>query len=149
VVLDGAATTTGIRSWAARILPDYMVPSTVTVLPELPLTANGKFDVTRLPAPALAADTAPGAIADSEQTGLCDATESMGIIETMTRVWRSIFGTVVTPDDDFFELGGNSLLAVRLIAEHHSAGLRGITIPDLYRWPTIANLAQRLADPPT
>jgi aryl carrier-like protein len=67
----------------------------------------------------------------------------------MTRVWRSVFATVVTPDDDFFELGGNSLLAVRLIAEHQAAGLPDITIPDLYRWPTLSALARRLTDPPT
>ena len=131
VVTAVAASTADIRRRAARMLPDYMVPATVTALSDLPLTINGKFDVAKLPATATAG-TAP----EAAPPGQPPATTAV-----MQRVWTTIFGTEVRLDDDFFELGGNSLLAVRLLAAQRDAGLPTVSSRELYLRPTIADLA--------
>jgi hypothetical protein len=140
------ASTADIRRRAARMLPDYMVPATVTALPDLPLTINGKFDVTGLPATAMpgpAADAPPpaepGGQPPAEPGGQPPATTTV-----MQRVWTAIFGTEVRLDDDFFELGGNSLLAVRLLAAQRDAGLPTVSSRELYLRPTIADLADAM-----
>nr|WP_233450398.1 non-ribosomal peptide synthetase [Streptomyces acidiscabies] len=125
VVLNGGSTGT-VRERAAGLLPEYMVPATVTALDALPLTANGKLDVSRLvaaPAPALAQQ--------QEQPFTDDLTARL------TRIWSDVLGTDVGPDDDFFELGGNSLFAVRITAALREQGLPAVRLRELYRNPTI------------
>jgi amino acid adenylation domain-containing protein len=129
VVTAGPAGTGEIRRRAGRMLPEYMVPATVTALPELPLTINGKVDVARLPAPASQAAPPESAAAPATVTG------------QLQRIWAAILGTAVGVDDDFFELGGNSLLAVRLMAALRDAGLPAVPARELYLRPTIAALA--------
>jgi Phosphopantetheine attachment site len=108
-----------------------MVPATVTRLPALPLTASGKVDQARLPEPSAGPDVAaPG---DGSLAG---------IVHT---AWEQVFGFRVGPDDDFFALGGNSLIAVRLLAILHSAGLPWLGVPQLYRHRTVHRLAAALA----
>jgi len=134
-VLDGDTTPAAIRAHLARKLPEYMIPSTVTVVDELPLTINGKVDRAALP------DAA--APAPDHDTGTGTGTED-GTLATLQRIWTAAFGTVVGPEDDFFELGGNSLIAARLVAEQRAAGLPPISLRELYRRPTIATLASAL-----
>ncbi|MFC4592047.1 amino acid adenylation domain-containing protein [Sphaerisporangium corydalis] len=134
VVLDGACSTAEIRGVLARHLPDYMLPSTITVIGELPLTINGKVDTARLPAPRLG--SAP---AEPEDTRAGD-----GLLATLRRAWEHVFGVAVSLDDDFFELGGNSLLAVQLSAAARASGTPGWKPQDLYRNPTIRSLAAAL-----
>ncbi|MFC0106084.1 non-ribosomal peptide synthetase [Kibdelosporangium aridum] len=86
-------------------LPEYMVPATVTVLDRLPLTASGKLDHAALP-------TSPDA-------SPAEALGSPGsVAETVAAIWASILPSGhARPDDDFFAGGGNSLLAVQLVAQ--------------------------------
>jgi acyl-coenzyme A synthetase/AMP-(fatty) acid ligase len=131
VVLNGAGSTTAVRSRAARLLPEYMLPHTITAIEAMPLTVNGKVDLSRLPAPVRTKDASPDPV-----TGIDDRTAA-----TMLDIWRGVFGLDVTIDDDFFELGGNSLIAVRLLAASGRAGVAPASLRDLYLRPTIAKLA--------
>ena len=123
---DGSAG--AVRDRVARILPEYMVPATVTALDALPLTTNGKLDVARLPVPCdvpvpVAADPGGGFAGD------------------LLACWTAALGRQVAPDDDFFALGGNSLYAVRVVAAMRERGHPSIAIKDIYRNPTIRRLA--------
>jgi amino acid adenylation domain-containing protein/thioester reductase-like protein len=93
-----------LREFAARYLPDYMVPTAFVVLPELPLKANGKVDLAALPAPI-----------PSEK----DSVEPIDLFErAVARLWRQVLKVDrVGSDDNFFELGGNSILAAELLAK--------------------------------
>ncbi|BCJ49925.1 hypothetical protein Asp14428_14000 [Actinoplanes sp. NBRC 14428] len=137
VVLDGGSAT-AVRRAAARMLPEYMLPSTVTAVPALPLTINGKLDVAALPAPTGGEPPAPAA----------DPPPADGITGALLDIWGSVFGRAVTVDDDFFELGGNSLLAVRLFAAQSRAGLPRVSLRELYLRPTITRLADAMANAP-
>ncbi|MFB7552704.1 amino acid adenylation domain-containing protein [Streptomyces sp. NPDC056154] len=128
---DGIATgdLQEVRRHAARFLPDHMVPSTLTELSALPLTPNGKVDTARLPLPL--ADEAAG------------APEPVGddLPSRLRAVWEKLFGFRVGPDDDFFALGGNSLLGVRLLAAMREQGLPTFPLPQLYLHRTVTALS--------
>ncbi|MFB8141968.1 amino acid adenylation domain-containing protein [Streptomyces parvus] len=124
-----------VRERAARLLPAHMVPATVTVLPALPLTANGKLDPARLPAPAPASAPAPAA-----------APHEAGPAAVLAAVWRDVLGVeAVGPDDDFWDLGGNSLYAIRIGTLARERGLPGIPLRQLYLTPTLGALSEALA----
>ncbi|MFF4658211.1 amino acid adenylation domain-containing protein [Streptomyces sp. NPDC001381] len=127
----------GIRKRAAGILPEHMVPATVTPLDALPLTTNGKLDPARLPAPlrSTTASPRPGTV-PSAPAGKGDP----GLAEALREIWETVLGTPVGLDDDFFELGGNSLFAVRVSAALRARGLPSLPLRDLYRTPTIRAL---------
>ena len=131
VLRDGSGDSEQARRHAARFLPDYMVPATVTALPALPLTPNGKVDHARLPDPLGMRPRAQPA-SDRPADNLADAVRS---------AWEAVFGIQVEMDDDFFAMGGNSLLAVRLSAALQAAGLPAVTVPQLYRSRTVNGLA--------
>ncbi|MER5835756.1 amino acid adenylation domain-containing protein [Streptomyces sp. NPDC002130] len=122
--------TAGIRKRAATVLPAYMLPATVTALDALPLTTNGKLDTQRLPEPVRTAPTAPA----PERTD--------GAAAVLREIWSDILGTPVGIDDDFFELGGNSLLAVRISAALRGRGMPAVPLRDLFRTPTIRALTE-------
>ncbi|ATL32469.1 amino acid adenylation domain-containing protein [Streptomyces formicae] len=93
-----------IREHAAGLLPEYMVPSAVTVLDALPLTRNGKVDHRALPAPDFADRVSDRAPQGETETALC-------------ALFAKILGLErVGVDDNFFDLGGDSGLAMRLVA---------------------------------
>jgi hypothetical protein len=74
------------------------------------------------------------------------ADEEAGDLETRLRgVWEKVFGFRVGPDDDFFTLGGNSLLAVRLLAALREAAMPVFPLPQLYLHRTVRTLAAHLA----
>ncbi|BAM91288.1 putative non-ribosomal peptide synthase [Bradyrhizobium oligotrophicum S58] len=100
--LDGAE----LRTNLASLLPDYMLPSRVMVLPRLPLTPNGKIDRRKLPSPW------------QGETSRHAYEAPIGEIEiTLARIWTELLGVDrVGRNDRFFELGGHSLLAVRLMS---------------------------------
>ena len=100
--LDGAE----LRAKLTSLLPDYMLPLCVMVLPRLPLTPNGKIDRRRLPSPSQG-ETSPHAYE-----------APIGEIEiTLARIWTELLGVDrVGRNHRFFELGGHSLLAVRLMS---------------------------------
>ena len=135
----------GVRERAAGILPEYMLPATVTALDALPLTANGKLDAAQLPA--LAAPRPPKRETPPVAPAVDDLTASL------TEIWSDVLGMPVGPDDDFFELGGNSLFAARIGAALRARGLPSLRLRDLYRHPTVRGAVASLRavadqDPP-
>ncbi|UOZ02722.1 amino acid adenylation domain-containing protein [Amycolatopsis sp. WQ 127309] len=133
VVTDGT-TTTAIRRWAAKLLPEHMLPATITVLPQLPLTTNGKFDTAAVPAPEFAHNST------SDRPDNADD----DVDPVMLKIWAEVLGKPVEPDDDFFSLGGNSLYAVRLDAAMQQQGLPALPLRELYLNPTIRKLTHAL-----
>ena len=121
-----------MRDRLSRSLPDYMVPAALVVLTELPVSANGKLDRNALPAPVY--------ISAHAYTAPQGRTE-----ETITDIWASALGLArVGAEDNFFELGGHSLLLVRVHAALEDALHPGLSVIDLFKYPTIRALARRI-----
>jgi amino acid adenylation domain-containing protein len=117
-------------------LPAYMRPAGLTVLERLPRTTTGKVDRAALPAQ-VRAPSAPGAAA------LGDATE-----QCIAAIWRDVLGVMPgSAEDNFFDLGGHSLRAVRMLARLESAFGFRIGIAALFRAPTIRELAALVRAP--
>ncbi|WP_258044158.1 amino acid adenylation domain-containing protein [Streptomyces sp. SM11] len=126
-----------VRERAARLLPPHMVPATVTVLPALPLTANGKLDPDRLPAPGAGRPARPAPPAP-------EAPDAPAAV--LAGIWRDVLGVeAVGPDDDFWDLGGNSLYAIRIGTLARERGLPGVPLRQLYLTPTLGALSEALA----
>ena len=133
VLTEGTAA--DVRRGVARFLPDYMVPATVTPLPALPLTTNGKLDVTRLPVPGPSRN--PAVAGEPPLRGR--------FAQALLATWRDVLGVAAGPDDDFFELGGNSLLAIRITAAMRDRGWPSLTVKEIYLNPTVRLLAEHFA----
>jgi amino acid adenylation domain-containing protein len=133
LVADEAGIDTEAVLVAARgTLPDFMVPSAVLVVPELPLTPTGKLDRRALPAPHRA--TTGRAPRDDRERALCGLFgELLGVPE-------------VGVDDSFFALGGNSLLATRLLGRMRGTLGVDLEIRAVFEAPTVAGLAARAAE---
>ncbi|GAA2816326.1 non-ribosomal peptide synthetase [Crossiella cryophila] len=129
-VVPATTNPTAARTRAATLLPDHMLPTTITPLETLPLTPNGKLDPTQLPAPAAQSVAVPA--------------NPTNLTEHLATIWQEVLGHPVGPHDDFFDLGGNSLLAVRLGAAMRANGLPQIRLRELYRHPTITELTELL-----
>lgn len=121
-----------LRSFLHERMPDYMVPSRYMLLPALPLTPSGKVDRKRLPLPPAAKSS--GAIEPR------DALE-----EKLAEIWREALGRPqIGIEDNFFDLGGHSLMAAVVVAKIQSALGRELPLVALFRSPTVASLAETL-----
>ncbi|QKW26034.1 non-ribosomal peptide synthase/polyketide synthase [Streptomyces seoulensis] len=117
-----------LRAHTAAALPDHMVPAAVLVLDALPLTANGKLDRKALPAPDFAAEVS-------------DTRPRTPLEETLAALVADVLGLErVGVDDDFFALGGDSIVAMRLVARARAAHL-AFSPRDVFRHKTVAKLA--------
>lgn len=127
-----------LRDFLKNDLPEYMLPSAYVVVEALPLTPNGKVDRRALPAP--------------EQSLLEQAVEYVAprsdVEETLAAIWQEVLGLPVTEQrptagvyDNFFEFGGDSILAIQLVSRANQAGLR-LTPRQLFERPTLAQLAE-------
>ena len=135
---DGSACDpAGLRRALREVLPDYMVPAAIVPLNEFPLTPNGKVDRASLPAPS----------AEPAHDGL-QAIEPRNRIELqLVAIWEQVLGmTPIGVRDNFFALGGYSLLALRMFsAIERTFGTR-LPMAVLFQAPTIEQLADVLAD---
>lgn len=121
-----------VRSHVGRSLPDYMVPSAVVVMDKLPLTPNGKLDRKALPAPDLTAASSNRQPRNKRE-------------ETLCRLFAEVLGIERAGiDDSFFDLGGNSLLAIRLASRVRAALEVDLPVRILFEAPTVQTLAARL-----
>ncbi|MFG3052204.1 amino acid adenylation domain-containing protein [Kitasatospora sp. NPDC048239] len=132
-----AAATTRLLERARRALPGYMVPAALVWLDRLPTTPGGKLDRKALAGPRYAPRLAARAGGRPAEGPLEPA---------VAELFAEVLGTgPLGADDDFFALGGNSLLAVRLIARLDDRLSVEPTLRDLLAAPTVADLARRLA----
>ncbi|MGW5053662.1 non-ribosomal peptide synthase/polyketide synthase [Actinokineospora sp. NPDC004072] len=118
----------GLAEFAAERLPDYLVPAAIVPMAEFPLTANGKVDRRALPEPAA---EAPAAARVAPRTPAEAA---------LAEVWAGVLGVAVGVTDDFFALGGDSILSIQVVTRARAHGLR-ITPRDVFDHPTVAGLA--------
>jgi amino acid adenylation domain-containing protein len=128
----GGASTTELQAHLENSLPEYMVPAHFVFLDKLPLTANGKVDRKSLPVPATANTGAGGP----------PRTETERIVAA---IWTELLGLEsVGIDDDFFDLGGQSMTAVGLVARLRAAFDVNIELATLFERPTIAGIAEAI-----
>jgi amino acid adenylation domain-containing protein len=126
-----------IRSHLRERLPDHFIPSFLVELGEIPVTVNGKIDHAALPEPSASRHVAVGGYVMPESTTerwLCD-------------VWADVLAidaSRIGIDQNFFELGGHSLLLVQIWNRVADRSDGGIALTDLYRYPTIRSLAERI-----
>ena len=114
-------------------LPSYMVPAAIVVLPVLPMTPNGKVDRAALPAP----DRAAAGLAEA---AAAPHTPTEGTVASIMA--RLLGGVEVGADDDFFALGGTSLVVARLAAEITAELQVTVSLADLLRARTVAAIAE-------
>ena len=130
---DGAVDVAELKRHLKDTLPDYMVPSAIVALDALPLTPNGKVDRQALPEPAANAVSPDG----PEQAPARNDTE-----RTLAEIWARVLRLAsVGVHDNFFEAGGDSILALQVIAAARQHGLR-LTPRQIFEHPTVAELSQ-------
>ncbi|MDQ3100276.1 MAG: amino acid adenylation domain-containing protein, partial [Bacteroidota bacterium] len=133
-VASKGISTNELRKHLASLLPDYMVPSAFVSVEELPRTPSGKIDRKALPAPDVKRP-------DLDVTYAAPQTE---VQKTLAAVWADLLAIDrVGIDDNFFDLGGNSLLSIQCIAQLEGHGLK-LPIVKLYQHPTIKGCAAYL-----
>jgi amino acid adenylation domain-containing protein/non-ribosomal peptide synthase protein (TIGR01720 family) len=129
-----------LRGLVAAKLPEHMMPAWFVVMEHLPLTANGKLDRKALPAPATSAASA------ADRAG--DTVPRTAVERMLAEIWVAVLGLErVGIDDSFFEVGGDSILCMQVIARAREAGYR-LTLKQIFQHRTIAELAN-VAEPVT
>ena len=132
---DEAAWIAELRSYLAKTLPEYMVPSIIMLLREMPLTANGKIDVKALPQPRASRPD----LVEPYVAPRCPEEEKM------TAIWTTALGIDrVGINDNFFELGGHSLLAAQVMHEIHQQFQVDFSYKDFFETQNVAAVVQRI-----
>ncbi|MEU8893067.1 amino acid adenylation domain-containing protein [Streptomyces sp. NPDC048442] len=142
VALRGRAAGADVLAHARRVLPAYMVPASITELPAIPLTINGKVDTAALPAPA------PAAVRTAQGPGesVVPGAGHDPLAAQLLKLWGHALNAEVTEQDNFFELGGNSLLVIRLLREMRELGLPKVSTQDFYRNSTAGRFIELVRD---
>ena len=123
-----------LRGEVARALPEYMLPSAFVVLDALPVNTNGKLDKSRLPAPEDGQSEEPLPLASVRE-------------RQVAAVWSEMLGLPVSAlgrHSDFFALGGDSVLAVRMAGRLRSSTARKVDVGDIFRYPRLTEFAVRI-----
>lgn len=121
-----------VRNWAGERLPDHMVPTIVTVLDEFPLNANGKLNHSALPEPQNVRGESEGPVTRPETP-----TE-----QVLAAIWSDLLDRDdISTNDNFFSVGGHSLLAIQLIAQVQEELGVDYPIITFFEFPTIAEMA--------
>ncbi|MGA9525184.1 MAG: amino acid adenylation domain-containing protein [Myxococcaceae bacterium] len=132
-----------LREALAAQLPGYMVPADIVVLEALPVNANGKVDRQALPAPesiSAAADEAPSGKPTTQVVPWRNTLEML-----LARIWTEVLGKAPSGiDDDFFQAGGDSILAMRLLARIEDEIRVPIPLATVFQNPVLRELAVAL-----
>jgi natural product biosynthesis luciferase-like monooxygenase protein len=130
-----SADSEALRAGLGRSLPDFMVPSLVVTLDAMPTTPNGKIDRKALPAPQMRSSAAA--------TIAADPAESSGVEAMVMEIWQRALGTTqIGMRDNFFDIGGHSLLVIQVLKELRAKVEKPIQMTDLFRHTTIESLAR-------
>ncbi|GAB3390087.1 non-ribosomal peptide synthetase [Lysobacter fragariae] len=134
-VADSAELTPSqLREHLAQRLPEALLPSVFVRLDAMPLTRNGKVDRRALPEPAAAQDVARELRAASTPTE-----------HAVIAVWREVLGREdIGADDDFFAIGGDSLMTLPLVFKLHAALGVEVPLPAVFATPTVAGLSRTI-----
>src|SRR5690606_33293725 len=128
------------KNWRTALkqqLPDYMIPDALAFLPKLPLTVNGKIDKKALPKPAMSRDIQGSGTPYRKPTSIVE--------EQIVSLWEALLAIdKVGVDDNFFEWGGNSLLAVQFVSAMKETYGHDLPVIALYQHPTPAKLGASL-----
>jgi hypothetical protein len=120
-----------LRTSIKQHLPEYMLPSTFVVLEQMPLTPSGKVARRNLPVP-----SGKRSLADAGQQP-----ETM-LHKNLADIWKTLLNVdQVSIDDDFFDLGGHSLLTIKLMRQIEAVTGEQLTIADIFENPTIRELS--------
>jgi amino acid adenylation domain-containing protein len=131
---DSIVETITLRSQLKQMLPSYMIPSAIVELAGLPQTPSGKVDRRALPPPEISTESRRVACRDELELRLA-------------AIWRELLNLRnIGPDDDFFEMGGHSLLAARLFADIEKVFGKKIPLATLFEAPTIEQLSAIIRD---
>jgi hypothetical protein len=132
---DAAPSVALLRRHLQDKLPAFMVPQAFVVMDRLPMTANGKLDVSNLPA--------PGVLDRSREIPL---PPQSAVERAIASVWEKALGvTGVGLHQSFFDLGGHSMLLIQIQRELTEALRREVSLIDLFKYPTIDALAAFVA----
>jgi aryl carrier-like protein len=132
-----ALRTESIRDFARQVLPVYMVPAAFVVLDELPLNINGKVDRSALP-------RAEAVVAPRPAVLVAPSTE---LERRIAGAWREVLGpAAIGVDENFFDVGGDSIRMVQLHGLLRDVVSREISIADLFDHPTIRSIADWLGN---
>ena len=133
---NAAMPVSALRAALAQALPDYMIPSAFVALEEIPITPNGKTDRVRLPPP----------VWERPRRDVDPADAGSAVETALASMWASVLGLDrVGLDDDFFELGGDSLQAARIAARATAAWKLSIPARALLEAPTVSAMAKTVA----
>ncbi|QIP05504.1 non-ribosomal peptide synthetase [Bradyrhizobium symbiodeficiens] len=130
----GALNPDDLRETLARVLPAHMIPAYFVALAAIPLNANGKLDKSRLPEPRSSApqEESPAFIEPQSENE-----------RKIAAVWAAVLRLDrVGVDDNFFALGGDSILSIQVVANCRRAGINNLATRDLFEYPTVAALAR-------
>ncbi|MDB6056410.1 MAG: hypothetical protein JWO95_254, partial [Verrucomicrobiales bacterium] len=131
---NGTIAADDLRRHLKQNLPDYMVPSQLVPLPSMPLNANGKIVRQNLPVPM-----------DIERPDIVVGTPQSDLERDLQQVFQDVLGSKrVGVRDNFFEVGGHSLLAVRLFAQIEKKLGKKLPLPLLFQAPTVEELAKAI-----
>jgi amino acid adenylation domain-containing protein len=132
-----SATASQLRDLLSERLPSYMIPSFFVVLAALPLTANGKIDRRALPEPPVS----------RPELDIPFVVPRTLVEETLARIWSEVLEVdLVGVDDNFFDLGGDSLLAGLIVARVNHHFHANIAMSDFFELATVANLSRVLVE---
>ncbi len=135
VVASAEISVSELRQHLQGALPDYMIPAAWVFLKTLPLTPNGKLDKGALPLPDASRPTL-------KETYVRPQTEAERIVDN---IWQGVLRLEkIGINDNFFDLGGHSLLLLQVHHELHQAFGKEVSIVDMFQYPTISSLANYL-----
>ena len=130
LVGDALPDSAQLRAFLARHLPDYLIPAAFVPLAALPTTSSGKLDRAALPEPEFATTT--------EEPGAAPSTKAQAVL---AEIWADVLGLDrVGVHDNFFSLGGDSILSIQIVSRARGRGLL-IGARDVFRYQTVAALA--------
>ncbi|NEO73876.1 amino acid adenylation domain-containing protein, partial [Moorena sp. SIO3H5] len=125
-----------LKQYLKERLPEYMIPSGFVLLPQLPLTPNGKIDRKALPVPDVASSVSTEYVAPETETQ-----------KALAEIWQEVLGIEqVGIHDNFFDLGGHSLTAVKLVSKISTIFNISLSVKTLFLQPIIADLSNSITE---